>query len=315
MLGRLMRRKSLLGLDIGSTMIKAVSLERRHGRLALRQAALAGTPPGVVTEGAMTDGVTVARSVKALCADYGIPERRIAAAVGGEKCVCQSDEAPSGDDLAEFVRERAAAAVSYPVAAACCGYQVCDPAKPNEVLWVSTPSEVVDWMRETISLAGKRPAVVTPQACALANAYSYNHEPASTTTVLLVNVGSRVATVALVRGWTIRFARDAAIAREWPADERRLPDRVAGAIERYADVLRERARPYEIERLYVAGGAARSDELKRALGESTSLKIEELNPFRRVSYSADSAEGKAAVEHGPSLAIAAGLALEAFEDL
>ena len=49
--------------------------------------------------------------------------------------------------------------------------------------------------------------------------------------------------------------------------------------------------------------------------ECSGLAVEELNPFRAISVSPETESGRVAREHGPTLAVAVGLALRGFEDL
>ena len=89
MLPKLGRSVRMTGLDVGATMIKVVALERRPEGVVLRQAALASTPPGVATEGVLTDGISVARALKSLWNDYSVSDQRVAAAVSGERVFWQ----------------------------------------------------------------------------------------------------------------------------------------------------------------------------------------------------------------------------------
>lgn len=311
------RKRPLIGLDVGSSMVKAVVLQRRHGRIALKHAAMAGTPAGVLTEGALTDGITVARALKSLFSDYGISERRVATAVGGEKVWCQSDRATSGSgDLEAFVRGRAGSVSGLPAESMVCDFQPVESAIEGSVFWVCCSAEQVDWIREAVFLAGKAPAVVDPQACALANAYSFNYQPKPSESALLINIGARNLTIALMRGWAIAYAREHVIAKDWlsPGSDELLA-RVLRGLDSHWDALHERADPHLLEKLYVAGGAARASGLLQALQERTGLHADELDPFHRISYSPGSAAGRIVGEHGPTLAIGVGLALRSFEDL
>ena len=110
-------RPALLGLDIGSTAIKAVLLHRSHGRITLKQAAIAPTPRDAVTEGTLTDGIEIALELKRLFKDFRIRARQVAVAVGGDKVYCQCDAVSDKDDLGldEMVRRAAEKTLSYPL--------------------------------------------------------------------------------------------------------------------------------------------------------------------------------------------------------
>lgn len=298
-------------------MIKAVVLERRHGRVLLKKAALTGTPAGVLTAGALTDGITVARSLKALFNENGINEKSLSVAVGGERVICQADRSTSGggDGVGDFIRDLASKQLSYPVSAACLGWQPVESIIEGAVLWTATPVEQVDWLREAVSLAGRKTAYVTPQACALANAYTYSMKPASRETVLLLNIGARCLTLALMRGWAIAYARDVIVTRERIDLGEPLSVRLIKALDQHKDQIVERARPQQVQQILISGGAAGSKELRQDLHERFDVPVAALDPLDRMEYSPASPAGSVVEEHGPSLAVATGLALSAIPGL
>jgi Tfp pilus assembly PilM family ATPase len=288
--------------------MKAVELERRDGRVTLRSAAVAGTPAGSLTEGALTDGLAVAGGLKTMLSAGNMRTRNAAACVGGDRVVCQSDLA-RGSDLGAFVREKAAGSVGYALDAACLGWQPVESMIEGSVLWTAAPVEQVDWVRATTALAGKPPRLVLPQACALANIYSYSYEPSSRNAVLLVHVGARRLLVAALRGWAVSYSCDVAMTRHRSMTETELPHRVIEAMEPYLEPLTAGVRPYEIELILLSGGAGRSEGLRAALRERSGVEVDTLDPFRKIGYAPSSDAGRMVAEHGPGMAVAAGLAL------
>jgi Tfp pilus assembly PilM family ATPase len=298
-------------------MIKAVVLEQKHGRIEVRRAGLAGTPAGVLTEGVLTDGIAIARSVRGLSRDYSMQEKSVAAAIGGERVLCRSEEAPSGrsDNLAEFVRERVAQLAPYPIDSAICVHQPVESVIAGSVLWAAASAERVDWIKETVSLAGKTATSVMPQSCALANAYSYNYEPRANSSALLVNIGARTLTLAAVRGWAVAWAQDSMVGSDWHSASENLPQRVSAELEQHWDSIQRAVGPEAPRTVYVGGGAARNTDVLLAIRERTRLQVEEIDPFRRIAPSPSSRSAKLIREHSPSLGIAVGLALASFESL
>jgi Tfp pilus assembly PilM family ATPase len=179
----------------------------------------------------------------------------------------------------------------------------------GSVLWAAAPVEQVDWMRATAGLAGRAPRLVLPQACALANIYSYGYEPSSRNAVLLIHVGARRLLIAAMRGWAIAYSCDIAMSRHRSTSEGELPRRVVESMEPHLEPLTAGVRPYEIELILLSGGAARTERLRAALRERAGVEVDTMDPFRKVSYLPSSVPGKTVAEHGPALALAAGLAL------
>jgi Tfp pilus assembly PilM family ATPase len=304
-------------------MIKAVVLERRQGDVALKRVALAATPPKAVTAGVLTDSIGVARALKSLWNDYGITETRIAAAVAGERVICQADVADSTDrrDIDGFVENRVRKELLSDATSCCWGYEVRQEPREGAVVWLSADSAGVDWIRDTAGLAGATPVLIEGQSSALMNAYVFNYEPGPTDVALLLHLGARFLTVVLLLGGTPLAGRDVALSKDWSAADEPAPVRAARALEQLKPRLETRLGGYglgalhSVPRVYVSGGPARSAETIDRLRPKFSGEIEEFDAFRRISYVQASESGQVVREHGPALAVAAGLALQGIADL
>ncbi len=321
--GLLGGRRAVVGVDVGATMIKAVVLERRHGDVALKRVALAATPPSAVTSGVLTDSIGVARALKALWNDYGIAENRIAAAVAGERVICRTDVADETDrgDLDGFVEHCVRKELSSDAAGCCWGYEARPEPREGAVVWLTADVAGVHWMRDTAGLAGATPALIEGQSSALVNAYVFNYEPGPTDTALLLHLGARYLTVVLMMGGAPLIGRDIALNSDWRAGDGAVSTRAAQALERSRAQLDDRLAAFglgsldSVSRAYVSGGPARSADTTDALRGLLPGGIEEFESFRRISYVQASEYGQVVREHGPALAIAAGLALQGISDL
>ena len=316
------RAKPILGLDIGSHSIKVVVLVRRRSRIELKEAALAETPPRALTNGVLTDGLILSERLRSLRAMFHLQTSRVAVAAGGDKVYCQADSVrdEEGDGFYAVVENAAQAVVPYPLASAAFDYQEihCDPdSSRRTVLWVSSAPEQVDWLRQTVSLAGMTPVVVDVEACALANTFAYNYQPSANEISLLVHAGARHVTIALLRGESLVYSRGVLIGRRWMMahESPALADRLALELDRHWDELNEYARPGGLRSLYLSGGPARDPALAEALGRHAGLRAEVLDPFHRIDYITSTEAGRIAGSHGPALAVAVGLALRSFTDL
>lgn len=307
-------KRDLIGLDIGSARIKTAALERRGDRLTLTRAGAAETPAGVFVSGEPTDGLTIARAVKALLSKCKIGGKRVAVGVGGDRVYCQADPiaADGAEPVDQLVRRRALQVSGLPPDAVVLGSQPVESMIEGSVLWTACAARQVDWLRETVSLSGRSPAWVTPQAFALANVYSHAYQPSSEDAVLLLNFGARRLTLAVMRGWAVAYGRDVSIGRDWDAAPGAGRDRLLATLDYYWEEIERRVRPIGLSRVLLSGGPASRPELVDALLEHTGVHVSELEPFRRITLAGakDVAE-----ELGSSLAIAVGLALTSCEDL
>jgi type IV pilus assembly protein PilM len=310
-------RRELLGVDVGSSLIKAVLLSQRHGSVVLKNAVLGPTPSGAVTAGELTDSIRVANSLRKLCKEYHLGTRNVAVAVSGEKVYTQFEALPREfeKDIEGFIREAMMKVIPYPFDGAAFDYEQLSGEGVGEgVLWVSSPCEQVEWVREAVLLAGKVPVIVDAQACALANAYTFNYQPSKDETAVLLQIGPRRMTVALLRGSLLLCSRDATLSRDQAGSEAdALPALAVRELGRVWDLLLQRAAPGKPQKLYVSGGAAQSQQLREALREGTGLPVDELKPFWRISYSPETESGRVAEEYGATLSVAVGLALRGLE--
>src|SRR5690606_4344957 len=120
---------------------------------------------------------------------------------------------------------------------------------------------------------------VTPQACALANVYSHGAKPSARETVLLLNMGARCLTLALLRGWAVAYARDMIVARDRVDAGEPLTAKLIKSLDQHKGEIVERARPSHVQRILISGGAARSQELRQALSERFDVAVAALDPL------------------------------------
>ena len=317
----LRRKRLLVGLDIGSEKMKAVVLHRPHGRVTVRQAAIAGTPAFVLTDGVFTDSITVADHVRSMLRTFGIRQRNVAVAAAGKKVFLRTEVVPENrtGDLLSFAREAAQKVLPCSIDSAVLDYEPVEtPAgAPREIIWVATMTEQIEWLREAVSLAGKTPLIVDVEACALANAFVHSVEPKPDQTSLLVHIGARSLNVCLLRGKALLGSHQAtgSLNRRVSMKPESLPDRVAAALEGCWELLKKTAEPHEISQIYLSGGGAREKMMAENLAHRFSLPVQELDPFRAVSYSPSSDAGRLIREQAAAFTVAVGLALRSFEDL
>ncbi len=311
-------RRELLGVDVGSSLIKAVLLSERHGSVLLKRAVLGPTPPGAVTAGELTDSIKVAESLRKLCKENHLGARHVAAAVSGEKVYTQFEALPREfeEDLETFVHDAMMKVIPYPCDGAAFDYErLPGDGSSAGVLWVSSATEQVEWVREAMTLAGKVPAIVDAQACAVANTYTFNYQPASEDVAVLVHVGPRRMTVALLRGATLLWSRDATLCRDPGSAPEAVPALAGRELDSRWDLLLQQASPHKPSRVYLSGGAAQSEQMREIVNDCTGLPVDELKPFWRISYSPETAPGRIAEEYGTTLSVAVGLALRGLEEL
>ena len=347
------RGKQLVGVDIGSSSVKAVELKRAGKGLVVSKLSMENLDPEIVVDGAIVDTNAVSNSIAKIFAENKIKTRDVATSVSGHSVIVKklSLEQMNDEQLHEAIQMEAAQHIPFDIAEVNLDYQVLedDPESPvMEVLLVAVKKDKILNYTNVLTMAGKTPAVVDIDAFALQNVYEYNYDPASDATVALLNLGGSVMNINIVRGRTPLFTRDVSVGgnqytdslqKELDlgfedaeqvkmggsvagiSDEARIPvlqsvsEIIVLEMQKTFDFFRATAGGEHLQKLYIAGGSAKVYGLVDLLKQEFSIPVEELNPFRQIGYDEAGAAGEFVSQNAPRLAVAVGLALRSFENL
>jgi len=346
--------KSVVGLDIGSSSIKAVELKRAKGEIQVASLGVEPLASDIVVDSMIVDSGSVSSAISKIFTEHKIKSKSVATAVSGHSVIVKRIPVSrmTDDELAESIQTEAAQHIPFDIADVNIDYQILndDPDSPQmDVLLVAVKKDKILNYTNVLSLAGKSPAVVDIDAFALQNCYEYNYEPGETTTVALLNLGASVMNINIVKGRAPLFTRDVSVGGNQYTDslqkeldlsfddaealklgqkvgtvseDAKLPilqqvtEIIVLEIQKTFDFFRATAAGEHIERIYMAGGSSRVPGLIEALRQEFTIPVEVLNPFQRIS-SVTAAGGEAEIidQNPGQLAVAVGLALRSFDDL
>ena len=198
--------KSIVGLDVGSSSIKAVELKRGRGGLEVAHLGLEPLSPDIVVDSMIVDSGTVSSAISKLFADSEIKTRLVATAVSGHSVIVKKISLPSMSDqeLAETIQKEAAQHIPFDLEDVNLDYQILseDVGSPQmDVLLVAVKKDKILNYTNVLSMAGKSPAIVDIDALALQNCYEFNYEPAPNQVVALLNLGASVMNINIVQGY------------------------------------------------------------------------------------------------------------------
>ena len=121
--------KSVVGLDIGSSAVKAVEL-RASGK-GWRVAAIASepVPPDSIVDGAIIDGGAVADAIKRLFGNKAFKTKEVAASLSGNAVIVKKISLPlmTEQELAESIYWEAEQYIPFDIQDVNLDYQVLDP--------------------------------------------------------------------------------------------------------------------------------------------------------------------------------------------
>ena len=99
--------KTIVGLDVGSSSIKAVELKRGRGGIEVAHLGLEPLAPDIVVDSMIVDSGTVSSAISKLFSENQIKAQRVATAVSGHSVIVKRIPMPSMSDqeLAEAIEK------------------------------------------------------------------------------------------------------------------------------------------------------------------------------------------------------------------
>jgi len=335
------KSKSVVGLDIGSTAVKAVELKKVGKGFRVSAIASEPVPPDSIVDGAIIDGGAVADAIRRLFTRTQFHSNQVAASLSGRAVIVKRINVPTmtGRELADSIHWEAEQHVPFDIQDVSLDYEVLDPGTSAEsrgtmeVLLVAAKKEKVADYTSVISQAGRETVVVDVDAFALQNAYEANYG-VSPDVVVLLNAGACAINVNVVSNGRSQFTRDIsmggnayteALQRELnlPFDvaefakkglpiEGHTPEDVKPVVQAVTEnVLLEIQKTLDffradrIDAIVLSGGASAIEGFPEALAARFNVPVERFDPFRQVTLDPSKQVGDLAY----TSAIALGLAL------
>ena len=194
--------KTIVGLDIGSSCIKAVELKRSRAGIEVAHLGVEPLASDVVVDSMIMDSPAVASAITKLFADSGIKTKAVATSVSGHSVIVKRIPVTTmtEDQLADSISTEAAQHIPFDITDVNIDYQILsdDLSGPQmDVLLVAVKKDKILNYTNVLSMAGKAPTIVDIDVFALQNCYEYNYEPAPGATVALLNLGASVMNIML----------------------------------------------------------------------------------------------------------------------
>ncbi|HWE56503.1 MAG TPA: type IV pilus assembly protein PilM, partial [Acidimicrobiales bacterium] len=206
-----------VGLDIGSSAVRAVEIEIKQGKRAIRRFAQVGIPNGFVVDGEIVNQVGVAEALRRLWAEGGFSTTKVVLGVSGPRVFVRQAEvaAMSREDLRSSLRFDAQEMVPLSLDEASFDFSVlstgtAEPGSPAKmtVLLVAAHPDVLRTSLATLRSAGLSAVAMDSSALALVRAVPVA-PPAEGSSGLdvVVSIGAELTTVAVRENGVPRFIR------------------------------------------------------------------------------------------------------------
>jgi type IV pilus assembly protein PilM len=213
------RTKPIVGLDIGSSAVKAVELKPAGKSHKVTAFAVEPVPPDSIVDGAIIDGTAVADAIRRLFDQSGFKSKDVAASLSGNAVIVKKISLPvmTEAELSESIIWEAEQYIPFDIQDVNLDYQVLDAGIGDsskgtmDVLLVAAKKEKIADYTGVIAQAGRTPVVVDVDAFALQNAFEINYGIEPGAVVVLLNAGASAINVNILSGDQSLFTRDISI--------------------------------------------------------------------------------------------------------
>jgi type IV pilus assembly protein PilM len=342
------KSKSVVGLDIGSSAVKAIELKAAGKTYKVAAFATEPVPPDSIVDGAIIDATAVAEAIRRVFDQKAFKTKDVAASLSGNAVIVKKINLPvmTETELGESIFWEAEQYIPFDIQDVNLDYQILDPGADGkgtmEVLLVAAKKDKIADYTGVISQAGRTAVVVDVDAFALQNAYEANYGLEAGHVVVLLNAGASAININILSGDQSVFTRDIstggnayteALQKELalpfesaeqakkglpvdgvsPDDVKpvlhAMTENVLLEIQKTFDFFKATASSDRIDRIVVSGGASRVDGFVPALQERFGTPVEPFDPFRKIAFEPQKFGVSDADNVLPTAAVAVGLAL------
>ena len=242
------RVKSVVGLDIGSSAVKAVELKGSGRSFKVVGFGSEPVPPDSIVDGAIIDATAVADAIRRLFDSRKIRTKEVAASLSGNAVIVKKITLPvmTAAELSESIYWEAEQYIPFDIQDVNLDYQLLESGQAAgakgtmDVLLVAAKKEKIADYTGVISQAGRMPMIVDVDAFALQNAFEINYGIEAGQVVVLLNAGASAINVNILAGEQSVFTRDISIGgnayTEALQKELNLPFETADQLKRGMDV-------------------------------------------------------------------------------
>ncbi|MDP1569576.1 MAG: type IV pilus assembly protein PilM [Vicinamibacterales bacterium] len=279
------RAKSVVGLDIGSSAIKAIELKPSGKSYKVTAIGVEPLPPDSIVDGAIIDAAAVADAIRRLLQQKAFRYKDVAASLSGNSVIVKKISLPvmTEQELSESIYWEAEQYIPFDIQDVNLDYEILDPGTGPEsqgsmdVLLVAAKKDKIADYTGVIAQAGKTPVVVDVDAFAIQNAYEANYGFEPSAVVALVNAGASAININILNGAQSVFTRDVSLGgnafTEALQKELGLPFETAEQLKRGQDVegiTYEEAKP-----------------VLRAMADNVLLEVEKTFDFYKATAATD----------------------------
>jgi len=345
------KSKGLIGLDIGSSAVKAVELKKTGPTYELVNLGMEALGQDTVVDGAIMDALSVSSAIESIFRQNRIKTKNVATSVSGHFVIVKriTVNATTDEELYNAIPYEAQQHIPFDVSDVNLSYQSLGPASSgtgSDVMLVAVKREKILNHTNVLSQAGKTPILVDYDGFAVFNAFEMNYDTRSDQMVAILNIGASIMNIVIGRAGLPLFTRDVSVGGNQYTDtlqkeldlsfddaeklkrgedvanitpEQKTPhlrsvsEILLLEIQKTFDFFRQTTSTENIQQILVSGGTARIEGLVEQLKEEFGMPVELVDPFQKVTIDPKKFDLKYINEVSPRLSVAVGLALRSFD--
>ena len=345
------KAKTLVGLDIGSSAVKAVELKRNGASYELLNIGIEPLGQDTVVDGSIMDALSVSFAIEKIFNENRIKIRNVATSVSGHSVIVKrvTVNATTDEDVYTAIHEDAQQHIPFDMAEVNLSYQALGPSangSGTDVMLVAVKREKILNHTNVLSQAGKIPTVVDYDGFAVYNSFELNYDIPSDQMGALLNIGASIMNIVIGRDGNPLFTRDVSVGGNQYTDtlqkeldlsfedaerlkqgfevsnispDQKLPhlrsvtEILMLEIQKTFDFFRQTTSTENIQHIYISGGTAKIEGLMDQLKAEFNIPVEIINPFHRVTVDPKKFDTTYLDEIAPRMSVAVGLALRSFD--
>ena len=212
------KNEPVIGLDIGSSSVRALQLSEHGSGYRIDHFAIEPVGAGAVVEKSVQDIEAISNAIERAVKHSGSKAKSCAIAVSGSAVFTKTISLPS--DLAESdvesqVQIEANQYVPYPLDEVSLDFEILGPSPRNadlvDILLAASKSENVENRQDALDAVGLQAKVVDVEAFAIANAFELMRERdglSKSEAVGVFDIGFDLTTLLVLRGGRVIYTRD-----------------------------------------------------------------------------------------------------------
>jgi type IV pilus assembly protein PilM len=214
-MGLFSRSSRTIGLDIGSSAVKVMELEKdkKDPKWRLRSFGLVRLPPEAIVDGAVMNASVIVDAIKELVTKHKIKVKDVVSSVSGHSVIIKRINLPlmSQEELEESIQWEAEQYIPFDANDVNISFQILnaqgDEAGQMSVLLVAARKELVNEYQSIIQEAGLTPSIIDIDCFAVENMFTLNYDPPPGA-VGLLNIGASSININVLYDGLTSFTRD-----------------------------------------------------------------------------------------------------------